>query len=91
MYNVCMDKESTTKLIHRLNRAEGQIRALKRIIESGTCSDCKEFITQVKAARSALQGVSEEYISHHIHKCEKLPKKEREEQINEAIKLIARG
>ena len=86
-----MKKVTTQKLIHRLNRAQGQIGALKRTIESGQDADCKEFIAQVKAARSALQGVSEEFIAHHIHTCSKLPKEERDQQVREAIKLIARG
>lgn len=49
-----------------------------------------QFITQVKAARSALKGVSEEYIIHHIHTCEALPKHKRDAQISEAIKLLAK-
>jgi CsoR family transcriptional regulator, copper-sensing transcriptional repressor len=77
------------KMIDRLSRAEGQIRALRTLLESEKPHDCKKFITQVKAARSALKGVSEEYVIHHIHTCAALSEKRRNEEINEAIKLLA--
>jgi len=84
-------KTNTYKtMIDRLSRAEGQIRALKTFLESDAPHDCMKFITQVKAARSALKGVSEEYIIQHIHSCEALPEKKRAEQISEAIKLLAK-
>lgn len=73
----------------RLSRAEGQIRALKLVIEEEDKQSCKEFITQVKAARSALKHVSEQYVLMHIHSCQNLPKAEREERIKEAVSLLA--
>ena len=84
-----MEKETQKKLIHRLNRAQGQINALKKIIEEDQKSDCKLFISQVKAARSALKGVSEQYVLAYIHTCQALPKKVREKQVEEAIKVLA--
>jgi len=84
-----MEKEIKRVLTNRLNRAEGQIRALKRMIEESDAQDCKSFITQVKAARSALKSVSEQYVLSHIHNCQKLPKAEREAQVEEAIKTLA--
>lgn len=85
-----MDSQLQKKLLDRLSRAEGQIRALRAFLEKDEPQDCMKFITQVKAARSALKGVSEEYIIHHIHTCEALPKNKRNEQISEAIKLLAK-
>jgi DNA-binding FrmR family transcriptional regulator len=76
-------------MIDRLSRAEGQIRALKELLEAGT-PDCTKFITQVKAARSALRGVSEEYVIHHIHACQAHTAKKRDVEISEAIKLLAK-
>jgi CsoR family transcriptional regulator, copper-sensing transcriptional repressor len=85
-----MDTQSRKKMLDRLSRAEGQIRALHTLLESGKPLDCMQFITQVKAARSALKGVSEEYIIAHIHTCQALSEKKRNEQISEAIKLLAK-
>ncbi len=83
--------EDTTKknLLNRLNRAEGQIRALKAMLEDDTAEDCRDFIIQIKAARAALKRASEQYVLAHIHQCDSLPKKEREEKVTEAINLLA--
>ncbi len=84
-----MRRETQKKLINRLNRAEGQIQALRRMLQDSTNTDCKAFISQVKAARSALKGISEQYVLEHIHRCQALPKKAKETQIEEAIKILA--
>ena len=84
-----MEKEVQKKLINRLNRAQGQINALRKMVESEEKQDCKQFISQVKAARSALKGVSEQYVLAHIHTCQSLPQKQKEGQIEEAIKILA--
>ena len=84
-----MDDITKKNLQNRLNRAEGQIRALKAMLEDDEAEDCRDFIIQIKAARAALKRASEQYILSHIHRCETLPKKEREEKITEAINLLA--
>ena len=87
----CMkNHDHTHLLITRLNRAEGQIRALKRMLAATEPVDCKNFIMQVKAARSALKAVSDQFIVDHHHTCQQLPVKERDAQMAEAIKLLSR-
>lgn len=76
-------------LIDRLSRAEGQIRALRHTLETGSIEDCKSFITQVKAARSALKRTSELFVLEHIQNCQTLPETKRNEQISEALKVLA--
>lgn len=76
-------------LINRLSRAEGQIRALRKTLEEESVHDCKAFMTQIKAARSALKRTGEQYVLEHIHKCQSLPEKTRDEQIAEAIKVLS--
>ncbi len=86
-----MNKENTTeyrKMINRLNRIEGQIRALKSFLSDENKTDCKEFITQVKAARNALKSLSKEYITRHIHTCQNHSKKIRDKEISDAINLL---
>ncbi len=85
-----MNSQNQKLLINRLNRAEGQIRALRRSVNSDRKQDCKKFITQVKAARSALKSVSEQYVLMHIHSCQSLNEKDRDKQITEAIKTLTR-
>lgn len=84
-----LDKNLQKNIINRLNRAEGQIRALRHLLEESDAENCKEFITQIKAARSALKRASEQYILGHINRCESLPKKDRAGKIEEAINLLA--
>ncbi len=84
-----MTTPSLPAIISRLNRAEGQIRALKHLLADSRNEDCKAFITQIKAARAALKAASEQYILLHINQCEDLPTAERSEKIADAIKLLA--
>ncbi len=86
-----MKPDEKKKLINRINRAEGQIKALKKALEKKDDIDCKEFITQIRAARSALKSLSEEYITKHINKCQKLPAAKRDKYITEAVKLLSNG
>jgi CsoR family transcriptional regulator, copper-sensing transcriptional repressor len=84
-----MDNITKKNLLNRLNRAEGQIRALKSMIETDKVDDCRDFIIQIKAARAALKRASEQYVLAHIHHCDTLPKKERTDKVTEAINLLA--
>ncbi len=54
-------------LIHRLNRIEGQIRGIKRMVESNAY--CTDIITQAAAASSALNSFNRELLSNHIRTC----------------------
>lgn len=76
-------------ILDRLSRAEGQIRALREQLTEDGEKDCKAFIAQIKAARSALRSASNAYVKHHIQLCQQLPAKERDEQITEAISLLS--
>ena len=83
------DSNEHKALLNRLSRAEGQVRALREALEQDKVTDCKAFIAQIKAARSALKHASEQYVLHHIQKCQSFPAKKRDEQISEAIKVRA--
>lgn len=80
-------KTPRQKMVDRLSRAEGQIRSLKTSLSSDNL-DCKTFITQVKAVRSALKAVNEEFVIDHLAMCEGLPDKKRVAQMTEAIHLL---
>ena len=54
-------------LINRLNRIEGQIRGIKRMVESNAY--CTDIITQAAAASSALNAFTRELLSNHIKTC----------------------
>lgn len=54
-------------LINRLNRIEGQIRGIKRMVEDNAY--CTDIIMQAAAASSALNAFNRELLSNHIKTC----------------------
>ena len=67
----CRTKERSEQeyksLINRLNRIEGQIRGIRGMVEK-SCY-CTDIITQVAAARAALDAFNRELLSSHIRSC----------------------
>lgn len=55
------------KSINRLKRAEGQIKGILRMMEEG--KDCKEVITQLSAARSAIDRTIAVIVSSNLEHC----------------------
>lgn len=51
---VLRDEASRTDLLHRLRRAEGQLRGVQRMIEEG--DDCMHIAQQIAAVRRALDS-----------------------------------
>jgi CsoR family transcriptional regulator, copper-sensing transcriptional repressor len=51
---VLKDDKSRTDLLHRLKRAEGQLRGIQRMIEQG--EDCLSIASQMSAVRKALDS-----------------------------------
>ena len=84
-------QEEIRILINRLNRAEGQIRGIRGMVEKD--ATCTEVMTQVAAATAALQGFTRELIATHIRSCvvedvRKGNDEEVEELIGNLLKLI---
>jgi len=61
------DEAERTRIINRLRRLEGQIRGLQTMIESG--KECDAVLTQVMAAKSALNQVGLHIIGHSMKRC----------------------
>lgn len=59
--------EEYHSLINRLSRIEGQIRGLKKMVESNAY--CTDIITQSAAAAAALNSFNKELLSNHIRTC----------------------
>lgn len=60
-------QEEHKALMNRLNRIEGQIRGIKGMVEKDAY--CTDIITQVAAARAALNSFNKELLSAHIKTC----------------------
>ena len=55
------------KLVHRLNRIEGQIRGIRQMIENDAY--CNDVLTQSAAAGAALNAFNRELIAAHLRGC----------------------
>lgn len=60
-------KDEYDALVHRLNRVEGQIRGIRKMLENNAY--CIDIITQVSAANAALNSFTKELLSEHIKTC----------------------
>lgn len=58
-----------TNLTHRLNRIEGQIRGIKRMVDEDVY--CDDIITQLSATQSALNSVAAILLDGHLKGCVK--------------------
>ena len=54
-------------LVNRLNRIEGQIRGIKRMVESDTY--CTDILNQVSAVNAALNSFNKVLLANHIRTC----------------------
>jgi len=80
------------KMIHRLRRVEGQVRAVIRMMEEG--KDCREVVTQISAARNALDRAAALVVSSNLEACireEQAKGQDSEETIREAVNLLVRS
>lgn len=57
--------EEQKKLIHRLNRIEGQIRGIRKMVEND--SYCTVILIQSAAVNAAVNAFNKELLSSHIH------------------------
>jgi CsoR family transcriptional regulator, copper-sensing transcriptional repressor len=61
------DEKLKSGLIARLNRAEGQVRGIKRMVEKDAY--CDDVLHQISAIQSALDSVSKLVLENHIRGC----------------------
>ena len=59
--------EEYKKLIHRLNRIEGQIRGIKGMVENNAY--CPDILIQSAAVNAAINAFNKELLSNHIRTC----------------------
>ena len=61
------DEAQKKALLNRLNRIEGQIRGIKKMIEEDAY--CNDILVQSAAAGAALNSFSKNLLAAHIHTC----------------------
>ncbi len=91
MNSICCDEKK--KLILRLRRLEGQIRGIQRMVEEDKY--CVDILTQIVAAKGALQKVALKILDDHMHGCVQRAIQEEDteknvEIVNELMTVLAK-
>lgn len=89
-----MRKEIKASSIKRLNRIEGQVRGLSRMVEDDRY--CIDIVTQIAAARAALRRLEEEILRDHVGHCVEHAiaagnKAEQRQKIEELMAVVSRA
>ena len=80
-------EEEKKKLIHRLNRIEGQIRGIRGMLERDAY--CPDILTQCAAVNAAVNAFNRDLIASHIRRCVVRDMHEgREEVIDELVDTL---
>ncbi len=62
-----MERQNKPRLLNRLNRIEGQVRGIVRMVDEGRY--CIDILTQLQAARAALAKVETALLKDHLGHC----------------------
>lgn len=89
-----MSRDAKSTRLKSLNRIEGQVRGLLRMIEEDRY--CIDIVTQISAVRAALARVEEQVLREHIHHCVRHAmtsgsKADQEQKIEELMAAISRS
>ncbi len=89
-----MQENSKETVVKRLNRIEGQVRGLARMVEDDRY--CIDIVTQITAVRAALRRVEEEVLRDHIAHCVEHAiasgdKDDQRQKISELIEVLGRS
>ena len=89
-----MSKDTKSSRLKRLNRIEGQVRGLARMVEEDRY--CIDIVTQIAAVRAALRRVEEHVLRDHIDHCVRHAiasgsKAEQEEKVAELMEVLSRS
>ena len=89
-----LKRENKPKLLGRLNRIEGQVRGISRMLEEDRY--CIDVLTQLRAARAALARVESQMLKDHMAHCVEDAivsgdAKQQRKKIGELIELLDRS
>ncbi len=62
-----MEKVASAKVLKNLNRVEGQIRGIAKMVEQDRY--CIDVVTQIEAARAALARIESDLLRQHLGHC----------------------
>jgi len=62
-----LDEMQQQSLVTRLNRIEGQVRGIRRMVQEPRI--CVELLQQLAAAEAALNRISLAVVRYHVERC----------------------
>jgi len=82
-----MNTDTKKQVLNNLNRIEGQIRGLKRLVEEDVY--CIDVITQAQAAKSAISSVEDRLLRQHLLTCAvtQIKKNDTQKMVDEVMKV----
>ena len=84
------DPVQVKRVRDRLRRAEGQVRGVQRMLDENR--PCEEVVTQLLAARNALDQVIREVLSEQVTECvSTLPPDQARAAVSRAVGLLVRA
>lgn len=84
-----MNQLDSKMIIHRLKRAEGQLRGIQTMVEEQ--QECVDIITQLSAVRSSVDRLMGLILAENLKHCLEQPDENQsiqKEKLDKAIKLI---
>ena len=89
-----MRPDVKTTSLKRLNRIEGQVRGLARMVDDNRY--CIDIVTQISAVRAALRRLEEEVLRDHVAHCvreaiESGNPAEQHRKVEELIEVLGRA
>jgi CsoR family transcriptional regulator, copper-sensing transcriptional repressor len=89
MIQIRHNPASVKRVRDRLRRAEGQVRGVQRMLDEQR--SCEDIVTQLLAARNALDQVIREVLSEQVAEClSALPPDQAQSAISRAVALVVR-
>ncbi len=62
-----MERSISEKVLKSLNRVEGQVRGIAKMVEEDRY--CIDVVTQIEAARAALARIESDLLRQHLGHC----------------------
>ncbi len=62
-----MKKTVTDRVLKNLNRVEGQVRGIGKMVEEDRY--CIDIVTQIAAAKAALSRIESDLLREHLNHC----------------------
>lgn len=62
-----MESSVSAKVLKNLNRVEGQVRGIAKMVEEDRY--CIDVVTQIEAARAALARIESDLLRQHLGHC----------------------